>query len=543
MKSLVLTNKQLSTIKKNLIDGMNLASAARGSATYYHSKDEQNLAIRNAIKGLYDQSKELPLILANQKGSTGKFIQEVLLNEFKNTTWGGSCNIVNGIDWHDNGLSDKAIFGALYNLNENGIPYVLRMFVSMKERGINNERARKITLSYIWNHPNIEFNAIKYRNKIGEILKHIYGVKRFSILVSIAENILVTGAFKNEKEYNIAYKNILRYSPVDSDVLFKLFLFIAKRGKSEWYSKTQFPFINQYYVAEKDVLVVKNIPEEVLIGLVSSKNHPQYDQLWSTKIKRETTKAQFRKNVEVTSVDQQIRQTKSTEKLGVVKNVNMEKAKDYLALYKTGYENGFTAEIYNAIEVLAEKKKMKNFPYRNVGVVLDKSISMTGNKIDSKNTPRAIAEFTVKILTKSSENCIVESTENESTDLASAFIRLLKKENNSMSYDAIFFVTDGYENEYEGLTNEVVNTYMVESNRCFPIFQVSPILGAETDANVRGLGSEIVKLAVNDPVSVLPQINARLLEIDTKKWLENQFLLLEEMTVSRYYNNNIVTFI
>ena len=540
MKSLVLTNKQLSTIKKNLIDGMNLASAARGTATYYHKKDEQNLAIKNAIDGLYNQSKELPLILANQKGATGKFIQEVLLNEFKNTYMGGSCNIVNPIDWYDNGLSDKAILGALYNLNENGIPYVLRMFVSMKERGINNERARKIALSYIWNHPNKEFNAVKYRNKIFAILKHIYGVKKLSILISIAENSVLTGTFKNEKEYNIVYKNILRYSPVDSTILFKLFLFIVKRGKSEWYTNLTFPFINQYYVAERDVLAVKNIPEEILIGLISSKNHPQYDQLWSTKIKREATKAQFRKSVEVTSVDQQIRQTKSTEKLGVTKVVNMEKAKDYLALYKTGYENGFTAEIYNAIDVLAEKKKMKNFPYKNVGVVLDKSVSMTGNKVDSKNTPRAIAEFTAKILSKSSENCVIESTENESTDLASAFVRLLKKEDASKPYDAIFFITDGYENEYEGLTNEVVNAYLVESNRFFPVFQVSPILGAEMEANVRSLGSEIVKLAVNDPVSVLPQINARLLEIDTKKWLENQFLLLEEMTVSRYYAKNNV---
>jgi hypothetical protein len=213
---------------------------------------------------------------------------------------------------------------------------------------------------------------------------------------------------------------------------------------------------------------------------------------------------------------------------------------NYLALYKTGYENGFTAEIYNAIDVLAEKKKMNNFPYKNVGIVLDRSVSMTGNKVDSKNTPRAIAEFTAKIIGKSSENCIVETTENESTDLATAFVRLLRKENASKPYDAIFFITDGYENEYEGLTNEVVNAYMTESVKNFPVFQVSPILGAETNANVRSLGSEITKLAINDPVSILPQINARLLEIDTKRWLENQFLLLEQMNVSRYYNKNNV---
>ena len=539
MENLVLTQTQLVTIRKSLIDGMSLASGARGSATYYHSKGEQNVAIRNAVDKLYNQSKELPLILANQKGATGKFIQEVLANEFEHGYMGGSLNIVNPIDWYDNGISDKAILGALYNLNENGIPYVLRLFTDLKARGINNERTRKITLGYLWGHPNAEFNALKYRNKIAKTLKHIYGVRRTSILLSIAEKVLRTKVWTNENEYNIYNSLIGKFTNVSQDQAMKILLFLFKKGDVSLYDELKFPLLSQYFVATQDVTSVNKVPEEVLIGLISSNKHPQYEQLWSTKLKREATKATFRKNVKVTSVNQQVRQTKSTAKLGVEKTVNVAKATDYMALFKTGYENGFTTELVNAINDLAKKKKITNFPYKNVAVILDESPSMKGHKLESKNTPRAIADFTYRVIRESSEVCNIERTTGNATDLATSFINVMKSENEMKPYDAIFFITDGYENAYEGLTHEVVTAFMSETNRFIPTFQISPIVGAEMEANVRPLSEEIVKLAINSPQAMMPQINAKLLEVDTKRWLENQVSLLEQSNVSRYSKNNV----
>jgi len=538
MENLVLTQTQLMTIRKNLIDGMSLASGARGSATYYHSKGEQNVAIRNAVDKLYTQSKELPLILANQKGVTGKFIQEVLANEFEHGYMGGSLNIINPIDWYDNGISDKAILGALYNLNENGIPYVLRLFTDLKARGVNNERTRKIILGYLWGHPNAEFNALKYRNKIAKSLRHIYGVRRTSILLSIAEKYLRTGVYQSENEHNIYTNLIGKYDGGGDEVrAMKILLFLFKKGDGSMYG--DLPLLKQYFQAKEDVTSVDKVPEEVLIGLISSKRHPQYEQLWSTKLKREATKATFRKNVKVTSINQQVRQTKSTKKLGVQKTVDVAKATDYMALYKTGYETGFTVELNNAIDALAEKKKIDNFPYKNVAIILDTSKSMTGHKQESKNTPRAIADFTEKVISKSAERVNVVKTEGFGTDLATSFIEVMKQEEGGEQYDAIFFITDGYENAYEGLTHEVVTAFMSETNRFVPTFQVSPIVGAEMEANVRPLSDEIVKLAINSPQAMMPQINAKLLEVDTKRWLENQVSLLEQSNVSRYKKNNV----
>lgn len=537
MEKLVLTQKMLGTIKQTLIDGLTIASGSKSSATYYHSKDDQMKAIQTQIKGMYKLSKELPLIIASQKGATGRFVSEVLLNEFKNTLKGGACNIVNPIDWYDNGLSDKAILSALDNLyNDNGLPYVLRLFVDLKKSKVNNERSRKIALGFIWGQPNLEFYAMKYRNKIADILKHVYGQRKTSILLSIvSKQIFMQGAdlLGTEKELAILNESILKYFNGDSVKAFKILLFLFKKDQNVNYDAQMFPLLSEYQKAKTDITGIKVVPEEVLLGLISSVKHPQYHSMWSNALQKEATKALIRKNVEVTSVNQQVRQTKSTAKLGVEKHVDVEKATDFMALYKTGYETTFTNELRSAIDKLAEKKKIQGFFYSNIGIIVDDSISMTGNKAESKNTPRAIADFTAKVLNKSAQNAVVVKTTDVVTDLATSFIELLKNENQSKPYDAIFVLTDGYENAYDGLTNEIITIWKSETGRDIPTFQISPITSAEMGANVRKIGSGVVTMAINNPTALQPQINARLLEVDTKRWLENQVLALEAAPVKR----------
>jgi hypothetical protein len=421
MENLVLTQKLLASVKQSLIEGLTIASGSKSSATYYHGKDEQMKAIQGQIKNMYKLSKELPLIIASQKGATGRFVSEVLLNEFKNTLKGGACNIVNPIDWYDNGISDKAVLSALNNLGESGLPYVLRLFVDLKNARVNNERSRKIALGFIWGQSNLEFYAMKYRNKIAEILKHVYGVKKTSILLSIARkqvNLEGANIVGTEKELTIVNECISKYFNGDSIRAFKLLLFLFKKDVGVNYNATEFPLLSEYQKAKVDITGIKTVPEEVLLGLISSTKHPQYHSMWSTKIQKEATKALIRKIVEVTSVNQQVRQTKSTAKLGVEKHVDLEKATDFLALYKTGYENGWTDELKSAINKLAEKKKIEGFFYENIGVIVDKSNSMTGHKQESKNTPKAIADFTARVLMASAKKTNIIETNDEVTDLA-----------------------------------------------------------------------------------------------------------------------------
>ena len=343
----------------------------------------------------------------------------------------------------------------------------------------------------------------------------------------------------NTKTALHANEYVMKYFNGDLVKASKLLLFIFKKDNGVEYNATEFPLLSEYQKAKVDIVGIKTVPEEVLLGLISSVKHPQYHSMWSTDIQKEATKALIRKSVEVTSVNQQVRQTKSTAKLGVEKTVDLEKATDFLALYKTGYETKFTDEIKRAIFNLAEKKKIVGFFYNNIGIIVDDSVSMTGDKAESKNTPRAIADFTSKVLMASANESVIVRTEDEVTDLASSFIELLKNENANKPYDAIFILTDGYENAYDGLTNEVISIYQKETGKNIPIFQISPITSAEMGANVRKLGANVVTMAINNPIALQPQINARLLEIDTKRWLETQVLALEAAPVKRTKKINI----
>lgn len=527
MEKLIVSNTQLPQIKNALVKGIEISSGAKSSGTYYHSRDEQIAAVKNAVQNLYGVSKELPLLLAHQKGATGFFIQEVILNELKNTANGGSLNIVNPSDWYDNNLSNVLLNGIIENLDQNnGITYVLRLYQNVKDSKINNRRTRRLFLSYFYSHSNLEFVSIKYRNKLKDILTHIYGVKTLSTLLRIADSINNETMVLAGEDAKMINENIDKYlnGTNDSLKILNTLRFIFKKSNSSNYGSS-YPLYAQYFAAKEDVLSSPNIPEEVLLGLISDKNHPQYDELWSTKEKRDLTIKKIREANNATTANQAIRQTKKNQSLGVEKTVNVEKVTDFLALYKTGYENSFTPELNDAIDQLAEKKKIDDFFYERIGVIVDESDSMRGHDQESKNTPKAIAAFTSKVLEKSASSTKVVSTSGINTDLATSFIQLIDGDDN---YDAIFILTDGYENSYDGLTGEVIDKWKELSGNQTPIYQLSPITGAEMNAKVRNISDKVSTIAINKPESVQLQMTAKLLEQDTKKWLELQFEKIAE---------------
>jgi len=521
MEKLIVSNTQLPEIRDALIKGIEISSGAKSSATHYHKREDQIQAVKQAVQNLYTTSKELPLLLAHQKGATGFFIQEVILNELKGTSKGGSLNIVNPAEWHDNNFSNILLNSVIENLDENnGITYLLRLYQNVKKEKINNRRTRRLFFTYLYNHSNLEFVSIKYRNKIKEILTHLYGVKTISSLLKTADNINGETLALDGEEAKGIQSNIDKYlnGENNSIKILKVLKFVFKKAKAEDYG-TDFPLYQQYFAAREDIFSASNIPEEVLLGLISSKDHPQYNDHWSAKEQREKTMKKVRESNKTTTANQAMRQTKKNKALNVEREVDVKKVTDFIALYKTGYEDRFTDEINEAIETLAEKRKIDNFYYNKIGVIVDESESMTGHSVESKNTPRAIASFTSKVLEKSATDSKVIKSTGVSTDIASSFIDLIE---NDDQYDAIFILSDGYENSYDGLTGEVIDKWKELTGNQTPIYQLSPITGSEMKAKVRNLSDKVSTIAIAKPESVQLQMTAKLLEQDTKKWLELQ---------------------
>lgn len=522
MQTLILSNSQVPVIKEAVIKGLEIASGAKSSATYYHTREAQVESVRNAVGKLYGVSKELPLLLAALPGSTGFFIQEALLNELKQTVRGGACNIVSPIDWYDERLSETIISTAFYKLDQDaGITYVLRLLTQFKARKINNARARKLALHFIWSQPNLEYVAVKYRNKLKEIFTHVYGKKMTSVLVTIVFDFVRSKVFKSEKEQSIV-RELTRHFTQSENVSFRIFLFVFGETESIAFPETQFPIIAQFFRAKKDIVGVRNLPEEVLLGLIANKQHPQHESLWSTAEKRKATLAEIRKTIETTTANRQLRQTKQNTKLeiSVERKIKIEQVTDFLALFKTGYETGFTPQIQEQIEMLAQRKRLKDFTYPKIGVIVDESLSGKGNEQESKNTPKAIIQFTAKVLGYSAQKATLVRTKGFTTDLATPFLELMKLDE---AFDAIFILSDGYENSYDGLLNEVISAWQKLTGKSVPMYHLSPITSAETNAKVRSLGSHVSTIAISKPESIELQLSAKLIEQDFKRWLENQF--------------------
>jgi hypothetical protein len=521
MEKLIVSNTQLPEIRDALIKGIEISSGAKSSATHYHSRQDQINAVKQAVQNIYSTSKELPLLLAYQNGATGFFIQEVILNELKGTSKGGSLNIINPTEWYDNNFSNTLLSGIVENLDQNnGITYLLRLYQSVKAEKINNRRTRRIFFNYLYNHSNLEFVSIKYRNKIKEILTHLYGVKTVSSLLRIANTINSDTMMLTGDDAKIVHDNIDKYlnGGNSSIKILNTLKFVFKKADSNTFG-SDYPLYSQYFAAKEDIFSANNIPEEILLGLISSKNHPQYSDHWSAKEQRELTMKKIRESNKSTTANQAMRQTKKNKALNVEKEVDVTKVTDFLALYKTGYEDSFTDELNEAIDALAEKRKINDFYYNNIGVIVDESESMTGHSKESKNTPKAIASFTSKVLEKSATSAKVVSAKGVNTDLASSFINLIEEND---QYDAIFILTDGYENSYDGLTGEVIDKWKELTGNETPIYQLSPITGAEMKAKVRNISDKVSTIAVTKPESVQLQMTAKLLEQDTKKWLELQ---------------------
>lgn len=530
MKDLIVSNKQLPTIKEGIVKGLEVASGARSSATYYHKKGEMQVAVRNSVTNLYQISKELPLLLAVQRGATGFFIQEAIMNELKQTEKGGACNIVNPADWYDEGFGQHLLLHALYNLDtEAGITYVLRMFTQYRDNKINNSRARKLALRFIWGHPNLEFISVKYRGKLREILSHVYGKKVAYGILKASKRYVEAGIFDNDKSRKLLQKNMARFTD-NLERSARIYMFIFGSARKDHFDAS-FKIITQFFGARQDIFSATSVPEEILVGIIGDKSHPQYREFWGSKEKRQDTLKRIRERNVVTTANQQVRQTKKNQELGVTKEVDLKKVTDFLALYKTGYETGFVPALNEAIEDLAGKRRLVGFAYQNIGIVLDRSASMTGHKQESKNTPRAIAEFTALVLRKSVNSADVSMTAaGDNSDIASAFLDLVDGEK---KHEAIFIISDGYENSYDGLLNEVIKAWRDMTESATPIYHISPVVGAELNAKVRSMGNQISTIAVNRPEALNAQISAKLLEQDTKRWLENQFRMLSEQVSKR----------
>jgi hypothetical protein len=180
---------------------------------------------------------------------------------------------------------------------------------------------------------------------------------------------------------------------------------------------------------------------------------------------------------------------------------------DMVKLYVYALETGgMTAEVRAALDAKA-RAAAAALPvrYARVGVVLDASASMAGSAAQ-KFRPLAVALAMRDVLAASAPGAAFVAATGPTdefgmvapagdTALAGLLVRALKRHP-----DAVYVLTDGYENAPAGRVDEVLRAVR-GLGVTTPVFQVSPVLGAEA-GGLRRLSDEMAPVPVARPEAV-----------------------------------------
>ncbi len=504
--------------------GLEVASGAKSKRTYYNSKEKQVAAIQNAVSDLYQFDKSFPVVLAAMKDSTHYFRSVVLLNELKSGTNAGNVCLIESNKWFDE-YQDGALW---FVLSQMPITYTLRLFVDLANNRVSNARTRRIMLTYIWSLN--EFAFVKYRTKIERILRHAYGVKKWSALVSQAKTINSNVLTHHQVAFWDENINKYNFELIASDV-FNFVNFVARNynaiPKASLDSES---FIKSYLTLKSTGSSTvfwkhaKRLDKTVVEGIVSSHSNPLYAGFFTEVEGKKTLTDSFKSKLLASSKtltdESAVRLTKTFDKLGIdkreirVENVSSE------ALMMTGYETG--NKLREEISKKANLDKI-DLPYTNIGIVVDKSLSNRGAE-GSKNSPRAAIEYMVEVLKASADCRSLAATQMASvTDLVSPFIEVMSDHYRNEAcgrLDAVIVLSDGYENHpYEGALSHAIKVGQKADDEFPQIIHINPLVAAEMGALGRTLGDNIATMVANKPGQLRAQFNASTLELNPRKYL------------------------
>lgn len=465
---------------------LDIAGTATNRASYYNTKKEQQdatIAVHDAIFNL-DRGLYSTLLLLN--GTTDYNRQIGLANLLKSP--------VNGDTLLPEEYERKIID---YMTNELNAPRLLRTFIGFKELKINNARTRKLILKSILAESNLPLWSVKYRTKVRNVLQHAWGVKTASIVNAILKK---NPNDWNDKEKNIINKNVNRYIP-EGIAPVKVYDSIRFAFGDE--NNLSLDVHKAYIEAKGDIEAGKILPPEVLEGIRSTyhKDLPKEKVLEITK--------------EVMTKTQKMTVQRKAKEAGVKIDMNPMDY-DIVRLYIYAFEMGMTDEIMEALNKKAKEiAKKLPFSFDNISIILDNSDSMKGDA-SQKNRPISIAlalrdvfeamakESITRYSNLNPTDCVKESkVTNEcilisptgATDYARELVEAVQDDP-----DAIFIITDGYENSPSGRVAEVMDR-LKGLGVTIPIYQINPVMSAEA-SGVRNLSEHIPTLPVNNPKAI-----------------------------------------
>lgn len=485
-------------VKTAVLSFLDVAGSGTGRSTFYNTKEEQLAAIKKVHENLFKVDRGLYGMLLLLPGAMDFSLQL------------GTSQLLSRARKGDFFLTEEQEKQAIRLLIDSlPVTRALRLFEDLRHQRVNNARTAKLILNYILNSKKLSLWAVKYRAKLRSALSHAWNNHRTGILRSIVAKEVST---LTSKEKGI-YQNLVgRHTTQDSGDVRQCISFILGVDRTEY----SVPMLKAFYAARTDLEAGKILPMEILDG-IRQRYHSGIEKAEVIKLTKE----------KMTSGQKMVVQ-RQAKKAGVQVDFDPTK-QDAVKLYKYAFEEGMTNAIQDALlDKARNAASCLPFSYRNVGIVLDASASMFG-KQDNKLQPMAVALATRDMLVAlasrdESSRATVEVCGRGSvgsnglinpsgeTNLAKALVKVMKEQP-----EAVFIISDGYENAPAGRVNEVIGQLRklgIET----PIFQLTPVMAAES-AGIRSLSDGLTPMPVARPDAMGIAFVRGLLEQDIERGL------------------------
>lgn len=502
-----------------LSDFLAVAATSSGRATKYNSREAQQAAELSSHDLCMEFDRELYLLLLLLPGMQDRARQIGIRKHLSKR-----YNSLN--------LEDRVTGMVVQELVSMLPPQrAFKIFESFRDSAeglgkVNNARSRKLVLKTILGSSKLDFWAVKYKKKIRAILTHAWGKRSSSILLKVFAK---DASIWNEQEQKLVRKLFGRYvtdfEKARDSVEFVFGCYI-RRYRADTRSKR--PLFHAYYDARENLAKGTRLPLEVLEGIRSN----YHKDVPSSKV-LELKKGSLTRN-------QRIQVQERAEKVGVQVDVDLNHY-DMVKLYLYAYKRGMTEEIRNILNSKARKNAaLALHNYDKIGIIVDASKSMEGDKTQELR-PIATA-LAIRDTLHSAQNTSSEFVSagkmredglimpNGPTSLYRELLDLLRQ-----PLDAIYVISDGYENAPQGLFGAVLEAARrigVET----PVYQINPVFAAET-RSTRKLCEDVTVLSGNNPETMFGMANIQqLLQEDPYRGIE---ALFRSMTKKILANENI----
>jgi hypothetical protein len=465
---------------------LDTATTSLGRATHYNTRLEQQQAELAAHEALMGLSRDVYSVLLALPGVTDRSIQ-IGMKKLLSTPRNGMPEFLTPAN------EREILYHMIQALPAQRMLKLLDAFrVGSEELNLkkaNNARSRKLILRTVLASPRLQLWAVKYRTKVARALVHAWGRRLASIIREVLKR---DQRLWNAKEQNIVSQHLLRFAnsgrKENGAVALECVRFVF--GVRD---RLTLPLLVSYEGAKTDLSAGKKLPPEVLEGIRST-------------FHKDVAKEKI---IELTKDSMSQAQRMVVQKRAKAAGVEVEwdpMRQDAVKLYIHAFECGLTDPVVEAMAAKA-KQAAEMFPahYERVGIVVDASQSMIGDEETQPLRPMATALAMRDMLMQVGKHGAVSYCGGDlgqgppvlvgpmgDTSLADGLVEVLMA---TEMPDAVFVISDGYENAPAGRFAEVL-AQVRQMGIEVPVYHLNPVFAAEA--------GRVKELAPGEGVPTLP---------------------------------------